>query len=145
MHRGTTLKRTLQETFIMNEIAIDNLYVGLQALAESAFPKRCNNCGRRFENSEEFIKATNKLRPDVSGLKQTINNDGSAIVELFRNCACGSTLMDAFNNRRDLSEKGERRRQRFQELQDYLTEKHHLEPSVARDELLKLMKGEKTT
>ncbi|MCK9987662.1 MAG: hypothetical protein AzoDbin1_04134, partial [Azoarcus sp.] len=42
--------------------------------------------------------------------------DGQVIVELFRNCVCGSTLMDCFRDRRDTSEAGLRRRARFGEL-----------------------------
>lgn len=128
----------------MSDLSIETLYNGLQALAESAFPKKCNTCGRTFDNADEFIKETEKIRPEVSGLKQTVDDDGSTMVELFRNCPCGSTLMDAFNDRRDLSGKGEKRRKRFQELQTFLIEEHHLDTSTARDELLKVMRGERS-
>lgn len=126
----------------MSKLSADTLYEGLQALAESAFPKKCSTCERIFHDSEQFIKETEVVRPTVSGLKQTQDDDGSVIVELFRNCLCGSTLMDAFNDRRDLSDKGEKRRQRFAELQAYLVKEHTIESDVARDELLKVMRGE---
>ncbi|MFT6101756.1 MAG: hypothetical protein ACJATV_000561 [Granulosicoccus sp.] len=126
----------------MSDLSLDGLYKGLQALANSAFPKKCNTCGRTFENAKEFVLETEKLRPSVSGLKQSLDDDGSMIVELFRNCTCGSTLMDAFNDRRDLSAKGEKRRKRFSELQTFLVEKHGLDSLVAREELLKVMRGE---
>ncbi len=128
----------------MNDFSNDELFSGLQALAASAFPKKCSTCGRSFESAEEFIKETEIIRPSVSGLKQSPDEDGSMIVELFRNCPCGSTLMDAFNNRRDMSEKGEKRRKRFAQLIEYLKEQHKVEHEVARDELLKVMRGEKS-
>ena len=81
----------------------DDLFKGLQALAKSDFPKKCSTCGRTFNTAEEFIQQTELIRPEISGLKQSIDDEGLAIVELFRNCPCGSTLMDAFNNRRDMS------------------------------------------
>jgi hypothetical protein len=126
----------------MSDLSLDGLYDGLQALANSAFPKKCNTCGRTFENTEEFVLETEKLRPSASGLKQSMDDDGSMIVELFRNCTCGSTLMDAFNDRRDLSSKGEKRRKRFAELQTFLVEEHNVDSGIARNELLKVMKGE---
>jgi hypothetical protein len=128
----------------MSDLSLDGLYDGLQALANSAFPKKCNTCGRTFENAEEFVLETEKLRPSVSGLKQSMDDDGSMIVELFRNCTCGSTLMDAFNDRRDLSSKGEKRRKRFAELQTFLIEEHDVDSIVARNELLKVMRGERS-
>ena len=128
----------------MDDLSDDTLFSGLQALAASAFPKKCSTCERTFESAEEFIKETEYIRPSVSGLKQSMDDDGSMIVELFRNCTCGSTLMDAFNNRRDMSEQGEKRRQRFSELMNYLQEEHQMELDIARKELLKVMRGEKS-
>ncbi|MBW9258478.1 MAG: hypothetical protein K1562_12765 [Candidatus Thiodiazotropha sp. (ex. Lucinisca nassula)] len=44
------------------------------------------------------------------------------IVELYRNCVCGSTLMEFFSDRRDTSENGLRRRQLFDDLLMQLVE-----------------------
>ncbi|MFT5421051.1 MAG: hypothetical protein ACI9D5_001806 [Candidatus Endobugula sp.] len=128
----------------MDDLSDNTLFEGLQALAESAFPKKCSTCGRSFKNAGDFIRETELIRPSVSGLKQSMDDDGSMIVELFRNCTCGSTLMDAFNNRRDMSAKGERRRKRFAELVNYLQEHHNIDMKTARDEILKVMRGEKS-
>ena len=124
------------------DLSTDALYSGLQALAASAFPKKCATCGRTFESADDFIQETEHIRPEISGLKQSMDDDGAMIVELFRNCPCGSTLMDAFNDRRNLSPSGEKRRLRFKELQEYLSREHHLSASDARDELLNFMRGE---
>lgn len=114
---------------------------GLRELAESAFPKRCANCGKVFETAEAFIAQTRPVRADHTGLKPSRDDSGAAMLELYRNCPCGSTLMDLFNDRRDLSEKGLRRRRRFAELHAYLLERGV--PSVtARTELLKMLRGE---
>ena len=92
------------------------LFAGLQQLADSAFPKRCANCGREYRTAAEFLAATRPLRADTSGLKQARGDDGHAFVELFRNCVCGSTLLESFRNRRDLSEEGNMRRKRFEDM-----------------------------
>lgn len=118
-----------------------SLFDGLVELAESAFPKRCASCGRVYETADEYLKATHAVSPRHSGLKQSVDDDGHVIVEAFRNCECGSTLMDIFNNRRDLSEAGNRRRQRFGELLDYLVSQS-VDREAARTELLKVLRGE---
>lgn len=119
------------------------LLAGLNALAESAFPKRCRNCGAVFADVADYVKRTVPVSATRSGLKQSVDDDGRTIVELYRNCTCGSTLMDFFSDRRDLSEGGNRRRQRFAELLDYLIGRG-LVREVARGELLKVMRGEKS-
>jgi hypothetical protein len=117
------------------------LVAGLKALAEASFPKRCANCGAVYDDVHDYARRTAPISPTRSGLKQSRDDDGSTIVELFRNCACGSTLMDFFSDRRDLSEAGARRRHRFAELLAYLVSAG-LDGVVARDELLKVMRGE---
>jgi hypothetical protein len=92
------------------------LFAGLRELAESSFPKHCRNCGREYRDSAEFLTATQPLLADSSGLKQSRDDDDQVIVDLFRNCVCGSTLLESFWNRRDLSEDGIKRRMRFQDM-----------------------------
>ncbi|MEW5889084.1 MAG: oxidoreductase [Pseudomonadota bacterium] len=117
------------------------LYAGLQALAASAFPKRCGNCGRVFATPREFLEETRRVSSGASGLKQSVDDDGRPVVELYRNCPCGSTLLDFFNDRRDVSEAGLERRRRFGELLDYLTAQG-VERGLARRELLRVLRGE---
>ncbi len=119
------------------------LFANLRALAESSFPKQCPQCGLIYATAEEFASATAAIRPDCSGLKESYDDEGRAIVELFRNCVCGSTLMDDFDNRRNPSPPGEKRRQRFDELLR-LMQKRGIEGETARGELLKLMRGQKS-
>lgn len=116
---------------------------GLQALAESAFPKRCANCGRVYQSADDFLSQTRHIAADKSGLKSSTDDDGKVIVEVFRNCICGSTLMDVFNDRRDLSPKGLARREKFDELLEYLLQQG-LDFDTARTELLKVLRGEQS-
>lgn len=126
----------------MPEQNIDaELFAGLRELAESSFPKHCRNCGREYRNSAEFLTATQPLRADSSGLKQSRDDDDQVIVDLFRNCVCGSTLLESFWNRRDLSEDGIKRRMRFQDMVDKLGTMG-CPAETARGELLKLMRGQ---
>ena len=115
-----------------------DIFKGLKALSESAFPKKCSNCGRMFETSKQYIKETEKV--SGSGLKASYDDDDTPILEVYRNCICGSTLMDFFSDRRDLSEKGLKRRAIFQKVLDILAEKG-IAPPVAREELLKFMRS----
>lgn len=116
------------------------LIAGLRALAEASFPKRCASCGAVYEDVHDYVRRTVPISETRSGLKQSSDDDGRTIVEMFRNCACGSTLMDFFGDRRDPSEAGARRRQRFAELLTYLVSTG-LTGVVARTELLTVMHG----
>jgi hypothetical protein len=113
---------------------------GLQALALSTFPKVCRCCGRQFADLTEYTRQTLAMPNGKQGLKQSIDDDGKTIVDFFRNCPCGSTLMDSFNDRRNPTAAGLARRQRFGELLDYLV-KHGLDAVSARTELLKVLHG----
>lgn len=117
---------------------------GLTALLESAFPKKCSVCGREYLTPEQFLRETQDIPHVKSGLKEAVEDDGTAIVEVFRNCVCGSTLMDEFNNRRDTSERGRKRRKKFDHVLQQLVSKG-LSIEVARTELIKLMHGHEST
>ena len=118
----------------------EELYQGLQALSDLSFPKICNTCGKRYETVEEFISQTETIRKST-GLKEDLDDDDQVIVGLFRNCKCGSTLMDEFSNRRNLSKVGLERRKKFGELINKLSSKG-IPAETARFELLKVMRGE---
>jgi hypothetical protein len=121
-------------------MAHDDLFAGLRALARDAFPKRCPTCGRTYESAEAYFRDTQPVRGQ-SGLHASRDDDDRAIVELFRNCACGSTLMNVFDNRRNDTEPGRTQRERFDTLLREL-EKLGLETALARAELLKALRGE---
>ena len=121
----------------------EKFFDGLKSIVESAFPKKCPMCGKIYNNEMDFINDTTKIN-NQTGLKQSYDDEEQPIVELYRNCSCGSTLMNFFGDRRDSNEAGEKRRAKFGELLDYLVTQEELEPVKARDELLKVIRGEKS-
>jgi hypothetical protein len=80
---------------------MDDLFEGLKAISASAFPKQCTVCGRTYTTVTQYVTETESIQKR-SGLKRSADDDDQTIVELFRNCLCGSTLMDAFSDRRDI-------------------------------------------
>ena len=56
-------------------------FEGLRALAEAAFPKHCACCGREFATADDFILQTQSMRQNVSGLKQSFDDNNVAIVD----------------------------------------------------------------
>ena len=126
----------------MTDSYSENFFIGLKSLVESAFPKKCPMCGKVYNCEQDFINDTTKIR-DKTGLKQSYDDDEQPIVELYRNCSCGSTLMNFFGDRRNNDIEGEKRRIKFGELLDYLLSEG-LEPTIARGELLKAIRGEKS-
>lgn len=121
-------------------LAGNPLFDGLKALAEAAFPKKCRGCGRTFDTATQFLVETEALRQGVSGLKQSMDDDASTIVEVYRNCTCGSTLMDFFSNRRDSSEAGTHRRALFEKVMSHLETKGMTRVD-GRAYLLRMMQG----
>lgn len=117
----------------------EHLFSGLQALVDTAFPKHCGNCGRTYKTAADYARATRSIF-GKSGFKSVIDDDNNRVIELFRNCECGSTLMDCFRDRRDTSEVGLRRREKFGALVLTLVEKG-ISTEMARMELLKLVRG----
>lgn len=115
---------------------------GLKALIQSAFPKTCNHCGRTYQSADEFFTATNSTDNEAYELQATTDDHGEHIVELFRGCECGHTLTNAFGDRRDISEAGIKRRENFERLMCLVEKQHGVERSVARHELLKIMRGQ---
>ena len=126
-----------------NNLFYSELFNGLKVLAESSFPKKCANCGRTFESAEQYLLETEDINTSTTGIKQSEDEDGTKILEVFRNCPCGSTLLDFFCDRRDLSGAGTKRREKFDELLDFLN-KNGLDREIARTELIKVIRGEKS-
>ncbi|MCG7900565.1 MAG: oxidoreductase [Candidatus Thiodiazotropha lotti] len=102
----------------------NTLLEGLQELSDTAFPRVCTNCGKEYPDLQTFIYETQQLE-GRSGLMENVgcpDEGDEPIVELYRNCICGSTLMEFFSDRRDTSEVGLQRRQLFDNLLAQLVE-----------------------
>ncbi|WP_444994637.1 oxidoreductase [Aliikangiella sp. IMCC44359] len=118
------------------------LFDDLVALEECSFPKKCETCGAVYNSVEDFTQKTAHIN-QKSGLKASEDDDGETILELFRNCVCGSTLLDFFADRRDMSEAGNNRRQAFEKVLKYII-KQGIERDVAREELKYYLKHKKS-
>jgi predicted nucleic acid-binding Zn-ribbon protein len=123
------------------QASLKDLYADLDSLAADAFPKRCTGCGNVFQDVHQFLRETTPVRQDHSGFKAGIDDADKNIVELFRNCKCGSTLLEFFSDRRDTSENGIRRREKFGRLLDTLVAKG-ADRTHAREVILRGMGGQ---
>lgn len=120
----------------------DAWFANLQALADDRFPKRCRNCGREYASEADYFQQTQAIRPDITGLKAADDEEGP-LVEVFRNCVCGSTLLVNCASRRDHSAYGDRQRLLFDDLLVYLV-RHGVERALARRELRRVAGGERS-
>lgn len=127
----------------MSSQSMTNIFKGLEELGESAFPKTCSSCGKIYATFQEYLDETQSINTSKSGLKQGYDDNDAAIIELYRNCVCGSTLMNFFQDRRDNSEHGNLRRERFEKLLCYLVEQG-IPHQTARIECLKVLYGEES-
>ncbi len=120
-------------------------YHDLQELVDTSFPKTCTKCGKIFETKEAFLTETIPVKDitleDRSGLFSLEGGPTETSVGLFRNCTCGTTLMADFQDRRNNTDSGQVRRQRFDALMDTLSTKG-IARADARRELLKVLHGE---
>ena len=114
----------------------------LQSLESQYYPKVCNNCHRVYETPESFLLETCALHRN--GIKSCEEEDGSVVIEVFRNCCCGSTLLGNFSNRRDMTDDGVERRKIFAELLGFL-ELQGVEKEKARQELRNLFSGKRVS
>jgi hypothetical protein len=117
---------------------LDEVVVALRALVNRSFPKKCS-CGRVYQNLEEFLAQTRSLNPET-GLFQQAELSDKSIMNLLRHCACGSTLLAVFNERRDVSDKGVEIRELFDRVLQYLVDTG-LVKEEARRLLLDLLHG----
>lgn len=120
----------------------DAWFAGLKALSHDDFPKCCRNCGRVFASEGDYFQQTRAIRPEITGLKAVVDEEG-LLVEVYRNCVCGSTLLVNCMSRRDDSATGFRRRQLFDQLLGDLVQ-HGVDPAQARIELLRVVAGERS-
>jgi len=121
----------------------EHYFNDLTVLIESAFPKTCNMRGKIYQTAEQFLHDTQNMPNKRSSLKEAIEEDGTTILEVFRNCSCGSTLMDEFNCRRDMSDKGSKHRNEFNRLLA-ISQNQNIPLDIARSEIIKWLKGNKT-
>lgn len=111
----------------------------LQSRLKTEFPKRCSKCRRIFASFEEFFYSTEGIdRGTVS--YPILGKD----FFLHRNCLtpCDTTLIVVFEDRRDESIPGARRRQVFESCLARLRREFHLDEAAARSVLLAVLATE---
>jgi hypothetical protein len=101
------------------QISTGSLYQGLRAIWDTEFPKSCPKCHRVYHSFEEYLVDTFPLEHCSGLMGYNVGAPGEQ-VGLFRNCACGTTIMAFCHDRRDLSETGYRRRSLFGQLMNRL-------------------------
>jgi hypothetical protein len=116
--KGALLKFSTVSAGPMNNSCTEDyfLYADLKEVVDGTFPKQCNYCGLKYQTAGLFLLSTQSAGSGGTGLKQGLCDDGSPIIELFRNCTCGSTLMVEFQCRRDKSASGIRLRGSFSDV-----------------------------
>ncbi len=122
---------------------LNDFYANLKDITETTFPKTCSSCGAVYQNSADFLTKTEKVFGGKSGLKGSLDDNDQPIIELYRNCSCGSTLMNFFSDRRDNSENGNKRREAFERLLIQLEQKG-VTRAEGRVELKKILRGQES-
>lgn len=117
--------------------SIPRPYEGLQPQSASIFPLVCSRCQRRFTDLNDFIARTTPVFQST-GLMERMDPATGTFVLLLRNCLCGTSLALRCQDRRDHSERGELRRNRYDKLVSMLVE-IGCEPDQARDEIRRLL------
>ena len=119
-----------------------NLSRRLCGLFEKSFPKKCSNCGKEYATLEDYFCKTTSLG-NLNNPFHFSDEDNRPFVMISRNCRCGSTLLEVFDDRRDHTEKGKKIREEFGELLGLLVASG-LKEETARAELKKVMNGEES-
>ncbi|HWL17310.1 MAG TPA: hypothetical protein VNR00_17010 [Opitutus sp.] len=114
-------------------------YEGLSVRSADVFPLACTRCQRRFTDIKDFIARTTPVFQS-SGLMEREDAAGSSFVLLLRNCLCGTSLALRCQDRRDRSEAGQQRRQRFAPLVELLVDSG-FQPEQAQAEARRLLRG----
>ncbi|WP_444997165.1 hypothetical protein [Aliikangiella sp. IMCC44359] len=118
------------------------LFKNLKALEDASFPKLCSNCDTEFKNEKDYIENTIPYS-ESSGFTESKDNNGKSYIKLMRKCQCGTPVLDHFSDRRDVSPKGELRRQAFEKVVQSLIDKG-LSREQARKELISHMHNKKS-
>jgi hypothetical protein len=121
---------------------MEKIVVGLKSVIATAFPKKCSVCGKTYTDLTQFIAETSSINHN-SGLIAEYDQNSMPVVYLFRNCSCGSTLMDICEDRRDIYNNA-KRREIFGNLLKIIIIKG-VDEDHARSELINYLNGRPST
>lgn len=108
----------------------------LRPITAEQFPHTCG-CGRTYQSLEDLIQRTNPP-PNAVFLSEWPEEDVPRVL-VWRNCACGSTLVAVCFDRRDQSPAGLRRRELFEVRLEKLMKEEGLSRQAARARLIREM------
>jgi hypothetical protein len=112
-------------------------YEGLAVRSNDLFPLVCPRCQRRFTHIHDFLARTTPIFQS-SGLMERQDPDSGTFVLLLRNCLCGTSLALRCQDRRNQSDRGRLRRDRYGLLVNLLVEVG-VESDRAQREVRKLL------
>lgn len=118
---------------------VENLLAKFRNLANEGFPHHCA-CGRSYKDLEDFLARTTSPHASSSGMVASLVGEGAEVVDLFRNCACGSTIMVIIQERRNFSRRTRYHRHLMQATMD-ACESAGVSHEQARGELLACIRG----
>ena len=110
----------------------DETYGELRAFDVESFPKTCRTCGKVYPSASAFIADTQAAKTG-SAIKQSHDENGEVVIELFRDCQCGSTLMNPFYSRRGSSDLASKCREEFDHLIEHMTANGHTHASAGEE------------
>ncbi|RYZ54493.1 MAG: hypothetical protein EOP07_15845 [Proteobacteria bacterium] len=124
------------DEFVGISVTLSKSFGFLQSRVKSEFPKDCGKCRKSYKSFEEFYYGTDEIERGTI-CYPTLGEE----FYLHRNCKspCESTLVVVFNDRRDDSVLGCKRRDIFQNCLDRLEEKLSLASKEARILLFTLL------
>lgn len=115
------------------------IYEELKSFVDESFPQECNTCGKVYDSLAELLDDTDTVG-EPGTFVDSLGYEDSPFIDMCRNCSCGSSLMVVFESRRDLSEAGQKRREKFQTMME-LVVSEGVDRGTARTELLKILSG----
>lgn len=115
---------------------------GIVRLSSAAFPKTCTNCFKVYEDELQFLVETEAIPHTGRNIREVKGelayDEPEEFIEVYRNCCCGTTMMEYFHSRRNLSQEGIRQRVMFARIQDALIREGY-EKEEARTLILDFM------
>lgn len=130
------LSSQFEELSKINQI-LPSVAEKLETLYADKFPKICNNCGKIFQTREQYLAATSTLKKKNSA-QYTKSLD---LVQEYRNCSCGSSLMIYTTDRRDLTAYGLARRELFDTCLERLQHLSSFERGILAEALRKVFRS----
>lgn len=107
-------------------------------MSSETLPVHCFSCGKEYKTLTDFIGLTTSVENEPALIEK--KSGDQLVVQLVRLCSCGSEVLIRFQDRRDTSERGEKKRALFDRIQQQLMSEG-VEKKEAHSEILNLIYG----